>query len=568
MGKRIFVITSNATLSDLLVGFLKEMGYTVTLCNEPRMAVKRAEREKPDLVLCQHQTEGLTGMELGRLFKSNPVLAEVPFLLMSNTLPPINEMVRTDIQAWADDLVKLPISQSDLYGKVTKWLESDNRLRAIKQPVTNPLLLEKKPNKPRPWNKGSINCAKISRLLTHLHIKKPTGILDLKKNRTKMTVTIIEGAIIDISSNFIRNDSLGNFLIQQGNITPQENKVSLLCAQKEEIPQGKILVRLGMISERDLLEMVARQKVKKLLRLFEGSWDEGAYVFISRIVQPPPMAIEPVSPGRILKAGILKVAKPAMLYDTFAQNKKLNSNISLNPDWKERLAFLCLKQESLDVVEWIHGKNLAKIKKDASVRFDPLVRLAFLLLVSKAATFLDSEATKHQPQTPKMKNQSPTPKMKDQAAAKQIVNIGREKKPAQPMDSSDYETSLVTGRNFVEQKKYTSALPHLKHAFSINSESSEVASLLAWSNFQASGKKSRDIDESKEMLKRALSFDQTNDIAHYYLGMILKHEGNEDLSEAHFKKAHQLNPENESAAREVKLIRMKNRKNNNFTYWT
>jgi DNA-binding response OmpR family regulator len=564
MSKKILLITSTPDVGGPIAKFLKEMGYKAILSNEPRAATDLATRFQPDLILCQGVMPGLSGQDLARLFKANPALSAVPFLLLTNRVWEVAEMERADFVTAADDLVRLPITQTDLYGKVTQWLESESRPASVSQRVAGPMTPLEKKRPARSWRRGSIRLANIARLLFNISKDRETGVLEISSGRRRMKLLIANGAAVDVQSNYIREDTLGRYLIEQGKILRGENEASLTRAKKEGVPQGRMLVRLGFVTETELLDALTEQKTNKFLRLFDGSWDGGAFAFSVQKIETPPKSMLVIPAAVWLVRGIMEITQTEQVFDTFARNGKKDTLIFVGSNLNATAKLLHLEMAAVELSLWIDGKSVTGIRNQMAHQFDSLLRLAFLLLVSRAARFNGTEKSKtpDKPRSKAVPPRPPMPKAPPPAPAPSPAVAKSETWRAKP-----YLDALAEGRSQLVAKRYAKAGLALKKAVQANPDSAEALALLAWSNFQLGGASSIEVAyEAKEMLKRAVALDDENDSAHFYLGMILKLEGKEHLCANYFRKAHALNPTNEEAAREVKLLKIRKRKTSDFTY--
>ena len=69
---------------NLLTDVLSDEGYRVLVAVNGREALKRAEEERPDLVITDYMMPIMDGAQLIRAIADHPDLKEVPVLLMSS----------------------------------------------------------------------------------------------------------------------------------------------------------------------------------------------------------------------------------------------------------------------------------------------------------------------------------------------------------------------------------------------------------------------------------------------------------------------------------------------------
>ena len=67
----------------------------------------------------------------------------------------------------------------------------------------------------------------------------------------------------------------------------------------------------------------------------------------------------------------------------------------------------------------------------------------------------------------------------------------------------------------------------------------------------------------RQAIERAFRLDLHSDVAYHYKAMLLKREGRLAEARAHFRRALHLNPRNVDARRELRVLLMRKRDNNN-----
>lgn len=389
MTKKILLIIKTPRILDTFKTFLEEFRYDVYPCDDPSTALQSAAAFLPDLILSEASMPGFSGIILADLFKGDPDFEYIPFLLITSPM----DQIRNNENENVDDIVRLPLNQTIFYGIITQWLESDER----PAPAPNPVIGEKPQEKPQEKSeknspglqirKGKITCTTVTRLIYELVCNNGSGILLVKQNRKKMKVLFTSGKIVNVSSNFIRSDSLGQLLVRMNRITQRESDVAFSRSGKKGVAYGKMLVRLGFISEKELYELLTQQKTMKFLRLFQDNWKDAHFEFITKEITGKSGEMNPVALSGLLKTGINKVADIDSLYRVFTANKKSAHSIKLSSDFKETIQFLQFDQKLIDQVQWLNDKSIDEIKNSYPEHFDIYVRLGFLLIAIKAAHF-------------------------------------------------------------------------------------------------------------------------------------------------------------------------------------
>ncbi|MDZ7842838.1 MAG: response regulator [Gammaproteobacteria bacterium] len=80
---KVLVIEDNPENMALLVYLLRSAGHTVFQAVDGAAGLEAADREAPDLVLCDVRMPGLDGYEVAKRLRSDASLREVPLVAVS-----------------------------------------------------------------------------------------------------------------------------------------------------------------------------------------------------------------------------------------------------------------------------------------------------------------------------------------------------------------------------------------------------------------------------------------------------------------------------------------------------
>ena len=125
---RLLVIDSNWAHAGVLSRRLAEFGFRVATADSAQSGLAEMYRIPVDLVLCDVDLRGTTGIELARMIRDDPVHRDVPVLLIvgrSNT----EDAVRA-FRAGADGVVRKPCHFEVLAACIDRQLK---RAEAMKQ---------------------------------------------------------------------------------------------------------------------------------------------------------------------------------------------------------------------------------------------------------------------------------------------------------------------------------------------------------------------------------------------------------------------------------------------------
>ncbi len=124
----ILIVDDDRVTRELLRGLLVAEGYAVTLCDEGRSALDQARELLPDLVLLDVLLPGMDGYEVCRSLRQDPVLAEVPILLL--TALDDRESRIKGLEMGADDFLSKPFDRVELLARV-RAITRLNRFRRM-----------------------------------------------------------------------------------------------------------------------------------------------------------------------------------------------------------------------------------------------------------------------------------------------------------------------------------------------------------------------------------------------------------------------------------------------------
>ena len=119
--KRILVVEDVEFNRDLMVQLLEEE-YEVLTAVDGLEGVKRAQRDRPDLILMDLSLPGLDGWEATRRLKADPMLRQIPIIAVS-----AHAMTGDEARArecGCDDYVSKPVDEDVLFAKLKLLLQA------------------------------------------------------------------------------------------------------------------------------------------------------------------------------------------------------------------------------------------------------------------------------------------------------------------------------------------------------------------------------------------------------------------------------------------------------------
>jgi two-component system cell cycle response regulator DivK len=120
MSRRVLVVEDQADNRQILRDLLASAGYEYIEATTGEDGVRRAEAERPDLILMDIQLPILDGYEATRRIKANPALAGIPIIAVTSyALSGDDEKARA---AGCDGYVTKPFSPRLLLAKIREYL--------------------------------------------------------------------------------------------------------------------------------------------------------------------------------------------------------------------------------------------------------------------------------------------------------------------------------------------------------------------------------------------------------------------------------------------------------------
>ncbi len=119
--KKILVVEDDKFLNDLLSKHFTKEGFHFDLAADGESAIKRAEENKPDLILLDLLLPSIDGYEVLKKLKENPSLSSIPVIVLSN-LGQKDEIDKALGLGATDFLVKAKFDLFDIVSKVKHTL--------------------------------------------------------------------------------------------------------------------------------------------------------------------------------------------------------------------------------------------------------------------------------------------------------------------------------------------------------------------------------------------------------------------------------------------------------------
>jgi PAS domain S-box-containing protein len=116
-GKKIMLVEDNQLNMLLVADFLKTKGFAVVEATSGELALEKAARERPDIILLDIQMPGIDGFEVLRKLREDPGLKDIPVIVMT-ALAMKGDEERCRL-AGADDYISKPVNLKEMLNKIT-----------------------------------------------------------------------------------------------------------------------------------------------------------------------------------------------------------------------------------------------------------------------------------------------------------------------------------------------------------------------------------------------------------------------------------------------------------------
>ncbi len=123
---------------------------------------------------------------------------------------------------------------------------------------------------------GDFSTMPVRDLVSYLGNRRVSGTLRIHRGSVRKLVQLREGQVVSASSNQPR-ELLGRFLINMGNLTEDQLVKAFATRRETNVPLGRILVMVGLVSEQTVYSALQLKFREALLDAFP--WSEGEFSF-------------------------------------------------------------------------------------------------------------------------------------------------------------------------------------------------------------------------------------------------------------------------------------------------
>lgn len=518
---------------------LETKGYDVIMTADGRQALGIFFDFDPNLVICDDQASGLSGTEVCQLLKENVSGSSAVFIILIDLPSDAKLAAELKQKVKADDYIGRPCNVEDITGKVSDWLRIDAQKKAR--------IEHKKERKFNIPTEGQLADYPFARLLFFLYDQRFDGQLRLREDAKKISITFHLGDPVNITSNFIREDSLGTLLLKEKQITEIQLEKA---GQKLKVPAmklGEALVGMDLITPKELTRYLQRHRYEKLLSVFRPSWKKGFYLIL-----PGSFYFEHVTPMHVstitlIQDGIARYYDLDRLLPIFQNKDRMNRVCRATPEIEHVLGKMKLGEPHLRVADHLRrGMKIKDLEVMVQMPRPEFFQFLYTLLMLRSVRITKS-----------------APAEMEAAAGEEIagLELATEETEASPQRASlEYNRNFYTGKTYFEAGNFRQASQFLQHAIANNPDCAESLAMLGWCEYMLNHHQDFYVaDAAKEYLHKAIIRSPACAKAYLYLAKIHKAENDESQTERYARQAYHFDPKDPEIRREFELAKMRRR---------
>ena len=117
---RILIVDDESDVTELLEYKLEQEGYRVATLNDPLACIAKVREFEPELVLLDIMMPELSGIQLCRIIRADPVTKEFPIIFLS-ARGEVEDRIK-GLEAGAEDYISKPFNTNELLLRISKML--------------------------------------------------------------------------------------------------------------------------------------------------------------------------------------------------------------------------------------------------------------------------------------------------------------------------------------------------------------------------------------------------------------------------------------------------------------
>ncbi len=134
MSKKIMVVDDEYEVADIVKKMLESEGFEVIIANSGEEALKKLEKERPDLILLDIMMPGMDGWETLKKIKSNEKFRDIPVSMLTALPLTPDDTKDKPINSIENYIVK-PFSKKILLQKVNDILDREKEINEMYEKI-------------------------------------------------------------------------------------------------------------------------------------------------------------------------------------------------------------------------------------------------------------------------------------------------------------------------------------------------------------------------------------------------------------------------------------------------
>ena len=122
--KTIIVVEDDADAAEMLAEMVRVSGYRVLKASGSSTAMALIAKELPSAVILDIMMPDISGLEVLRYMRREPILSKIPVIVVSAKILPTD--IRTGLEAGASFYLTKPVSFVDLKQALERVISTDN----------------------------------------------------------------------------------------------------------------------------------------------------------------------------------------------------------------------------------------------------------------------------------------------------------------------------------------------------------------------------------------------------------------------------------------------------------
>jgi len=132
LATRILVIEDNAANMELMTYLLRAFGYATLQARDGKEGLETAQRERPDLIVCDVQLPVMNGYELAQRIKADPILRDIPLVAVT-AYAMVDDRQKT-LAAGFDGYLTKPIAPETFVRQIEAFMHAGLRVTSALPP--------------------------------------------------------------------------------------------------------------------------------------------------------------------------------------------------------------------------------------------------------------------------------------------------------------------------------------------------------------------------------------------------------------------------------------------------